>query len=100
MSNAVVFNDLRRKTLKIDVFAARRGPTHSANAFHSTVALQFSPAAAKRLRELATSYADGSSSDLIRKALHLYDWCRMAQRKGALLLLKSADGRTHEVQLP
>jgi hypothetical protein len=100
MSNAIVFNDLRRKTLKIDVFAARRGATHTASASTSTVTLQFSPAAAKRLRELTTSYADGNSSDLIRKALHLYDWCRTAQLNGASLVLKSADGRTHEVQLP
>jgi Ribbon-helix-helix protein, copG family len=100
MANPLVFNDFRRTPLKIDAFLRRVVQPNVANASPSTVTLHFSAEAAKRLRHLATNYGDGSRSDVIRRALHLYDWCRTAEITGASLMLKSADGRMQDVRLP
>jgi hypothetical protein len=99
MANPLVFSDLRRRSHMTDssVWCASQPDSTSAA---STVMLSFSPKAAQRLRQLAVTYAAGSNSEVIRRALHLYDWCRTAELQGASLLLKSSDDMVREIQLP
>jgi hypothetical protein len=97
MANALTFKDLRRRPAKVDTFGLRPCIGKSPP---SILTLHFSSQAAKRLQQLAAAYAHGSSSDVVRKALHLYDWCRTVELSGASLMLKSSDGRIREVRLP
>jgi hypothetical protein len=100
MSNALTFKDLRHRALKVDALVTRSLQPSVGKSPPSTVTLHFSPQAAKRLQQLAANYAEGSNSDVVRKALYLYDWCRTVEKSGACLLLKSSDGRLREVRLP
>jgi hypothetical protein len=100
MANALTFKDLRRRPVKVDTFAPCGSPPSIGESPPSIVTLQFSSRAAKRLQQLAADYAHGSSSDVVRRALHLYDWCRTVELSGAYLMLKSSDGRIQEVRLP
>jgi hypothetical protein len=101
MANALTFKELRRRPVKkVDTLVPRCLHPGVGKLPPSTVTLLFSPPAAKRLQQLALNYADGSTSDVVRKALYFYDWCQTVQKSGACLLLKSSDGRIREVRLP
>jgi hypothetical protein len=100
MANALPFNDLRRKPVKVDAFVPRGLQPSIGKSASSTVTLQFSAEAARRLEQLAARYANGSNSDVVRKALYLYDWCRTVENSGACLLLKSSDGDIRHVRFP
>jgi hypothetical protein len=100
MANASIFKELRCRSLKVDALVPRSLQPGIGRLPPSTVALHFSPRAATRLQQLALNYADGSNSEVVRKALYLYDWCQTVTKSGASLLLKSSDGRIREVRLP
>ena len=100
MANALIFNDLRHKPLKVEAFVPRSLRATIGKSPPSTVTLNFSAKAARRLEQLAASYASGSNAEVVRKALYLYDWCRTVEKSGARLLLKSLDGHIREVRLP
>jgi predicted transcriptional regulator len=99
MTQPLGSKDVRRPP-NIEVLVPRTLRSTLEESSDSTITLHFAPEAAKRLRELASSYAHGRSSEVVRKALHFYDWCKTAQLDGASLWMKSADGRIRKVHLP
>jgi hypothetical protein len=97
MATHLVFKDLRGKPAKMDLAV----PQFLRPALPSSFCLRLSAPAATRLEYLAVTYAEGSRSGLIRKAIHVYDWCRTVEAGGSRLLLESPDGTTRQrVKLP
>jgi hypothetical protein len=99
MANALPFNDLRRKPVKVDAFAPRGLQPSIGKSPSSTVTLHFSAEAGRRLEQLA---AGMRMAAILRSSvrLYLYDWGRIVENSGACLLLKSSDGHIRHVRFP